>query len=170
METFATCNACHRGVCATIVADGPAHLADLPGALDNYPHLTVGEWLPKVPEPDIPDHLPSTVLQAFMEAEKLRIAGFRGPAGNAYRRALEAGLKEVDAGLAGSLYARIETLKQRGQLTTSMCAFAHRIRTLGNGASHETPSVEDDEIDDLAQFTKLFLLYQFTLPAMLPVE
>ncbi|KVN55371.1 hypothetical protein WT13_23450 [Burkholderia anthina] len=46
--------------------------------------------------------------------------------------------------------------------------FAHRIRTLGNEASHETPVVEDDEIDDLAIFTKLFLMYQFTLPGMLP--
>jgi hypothetical protein len=112
--------------------------------------------------------LPSSASKAFTEAEELRIAGFRGPAGNAYRRALEAALKEVDSCLTGALYGRIERLTEKGLLTPSMRAFAHRIRTLGNEASHETPIVEDDEIDNLAIFTKLFLMYQFTLPGMLP--
>jgi len=103
-----------------------------------------------------------------MEAEQLRLSGFRGPSGNAYRRALEAGIKEVAPDLKGTLYNRIEQLTAKGELVSRMKDLAHRIRTLGNEASHDTPVVDVDEIDDLAVFTRLFLMYQFTLPGMLP--
>jgi len=171
VETFATCNACGRGVVGTVGVFPPQMSANAimgAGILATTSYIKVGEWLPKSPTPDVPDHLPDSVLRAFSEAEHLRIAGFRGPAGNAYRRALEAGLREVDSSLKGPLYSRIEALANRSLLTPSMRDFAHRIRTLGNEASHETPVVDDDEIDDLAVFTKLFLMYQFTLPGMLP--
>ncbi|WP_213761785.1 DUF4145 domain-containing protein [Caballeronia sp. dw_19] len=173
VETFATCNACRRGICATVQVSYPAVAIELETTavlLVTGPHLLVGEWLPRPPLPDIPDHLPASVAKAYTEAEQLRIAGFRGPAGNAYRRALESALKEVDPDLKGSLYARIEKLTETGLLTKNLRDFAHRIRNLGNEASHETPIVEDDEIDSLAIFTKLFLMYQFTLPGMLPVR
>ncbi|MDN7582956.1 DUF4145 domain-containing protein [Burkholderia orbicola] len=170
IEVFATCNACQKGVCSTVRISIPSIRADFSNValLVDSAHVKIGEWLPRSPGPDIPDHLPAAVLRAFTEAEQLKIAGFRGPAGNAYRRALEAGLKQVDASLKGSLYSRIEALANQSLLTPSLKEFAHRIRTLGNEASHETPLVEDDEIDDLAIFTKLFLMYQFTLPGMLP--
>ena len=171
VETFATCNACGRGVVGTVSVHPPHAVANSvigAGTLQTGPHIRVREWLPKSPTPDIPDHLPESVLKAFSEAEHLRIAGFRSPAGNAYRRALEAGLREVDPALKGPLYARIEALANRSLLTPSMRDFAHRIRTLGNEASHETPVVDDDEIDSLAIFTTLVLMYQFTLPGMLP--
>lgn len=170
VEVFATCNACQQGVCGTVEISVPMVRPDFGtvALLVNSLHIRIRGWFPKPPSPDVPDHLPPSVLRAFSEAEELKIAGFRGPAGNAYRRALEAGLKEVDATLKGSLYSRIENLTNRSLLTPSLRDFAHRIRTLGNEASHETPLVEDDEIDDLAIFTKLFLMYQFTLPGMLP--
>lgn len=170
VEVFATCNACQKGVCSTVDVNLPFVRPDLSTVLllVESEYVKIRGWLPRSPSPDVPDHLPPAVLRAFTEAEQLKIAGFRGPAGNAYRRALEAGLKEVDASLKGSLYSRIEALANRSLLTPSLKGFAHRIRTLGNEASHETPLVEDDEIDDLAIFTKLFLMYQFTLPGMLP--
>lgn len=173
VETFACCNACSRGVSATLSISHPTvaiEVHTLSILLDGNPHIKIGCWLPRPPVPDVPAHLPASVGRAYTEAEQLRIAGFRGPAGNAYRRALEAALKEVDPDLKGSLYARIEKLTEAGRLTNNMRDFAHRIRNLGNEASHETPLVEDDEIDSLAIFSKLFLMYQFTLPGMLPVR
>ncbi|WP_225031787.1 DUF4145 domain-containing protein [Paraburkholderia sp. XV] len=171
MEIFGICNACKRGVTGSAFVIYPAvsvALETLQIAIDSNPQIAISGWFPKPPAPDVPDHLPAAAARAFTEAEQLRIAGFRGPAGNAYRRALEAGLREVDPDLKGTLYARIEKLAETGRLTSNMKDFAHRVRTLGNEASHETPVVEDDEIDNLAIFTKLFLMYQFTLPGMLP--
>jgi hypothetical protein len=172
VEIFGICNACQFSVCGTVRVNSAKvsieQLASITLALDMSDAIVIEEWRPTPPSPDVPAHLPEIVARAFSEAEQLRIAGFRGPAGNAYRRALEAALKTVDSALKGTLYARIEKLTSEGMLTANMRDFAHRIRTLGNEASHETPVVEDDEIDNLAIFTKLFLMYQFTLPGMLP--
>lgn len=165
------CNACHRGVVGQARAHTPIQKTDLvnqPGALVESSVLTLKGWLPTSPAPDVPGHLPEVCEQAFMEAEQLRLSGFRTASGNAYRRALESGLKYVAPDLKGTLFSRIEQLTKNGELVASMRDFAHRIRTLGNEASHETPVVDDDEIDDLAVFTRLFLMYQFTLPGMLP--
>jgi hypothetical protein len=172
VEVFGTCNACLRGVCGAVAVNttaGVTHkIEDIGSAIDLLGGITIEGWLPKPEGVDLPGHLPPVVERAYAEAERLKLAGFRGPAGNAYRRALEAALKEVEPDLKGSLYGRIEALANTGRLTANMKDFAHRIRTLGNEASHETPVVEDDEIDDLAIFTKLFLMYEFTLPGMLP--
>ncbi|WP_186120608.1 DUF4145 domain-containing protein [Burkholderia gladioli] len=170
VETFACCNACKKGVSGTVLIDYPSVNTELEKtnlSIDTISKIEIGGWFPKPPTPDVPDHLPESVGKAFAEAERLKIAGFRGPAGNAYRRALEAGLKHVDQELKGTLFARIEKLASDGRITIAMKDFAHRIRTLGNEASHETPEIGEDEIDDLAVFSRLFLMYQFTLPGML---
>lgn len=173
VEAFATCNACHRGVVGTMRVRTPylpAKIEEIQGTLIASGYFEFwGTWCPAPPTPDVPEHLPAACAAAFTEAEQLRLSGFRGPSGNAYRRALEAGIKEVAPELKGNLYSRIEQLTAKGELVTRMKDLAHRIRTLGNEASHETPVVEDDEIDDLAVFTRLFLMYQFTLPGMLPM-
>lgn len=166
METFATCNHCHRGVTATITTDSPCHIDALPGNLYQYKHLHIGEWLPRVPLPDVPDRLPPAVQAVFLEAEQLRLAKFHGPAGNAYRRALEAAMIDLDITTEGTLYERVERLASQGILTSGMQKFAHRIRALGNMASHETFS--ESESNELRLFTKLFMMYLFTLPSMLP--
>lgn len=171
VETFAMCNACQRGVCGTVLVNHPhvtMQLETIGLAIDTSTHIKMEEWFPNPPKADVPAHLPPLVAEVFTEAEELRLAGFRGPSGNAYRRALEAALKVVAPELSGTLFKRIEKLAEEHRLTQHMSQFAHRIRTLGNEASHETPLVENDEIDDLAIFTKLFLMYEFTLPGMLP--
>lgn len=169
LEVFACCNGCGRGVLTTAsVQKGTHNTLTNPGDLMKMHGVLVGSWLPTAKVADIPDFLPEPVAAAFREAEELRLAGFRGPSGNAYRRALEAALKVVDETLKGSLYSRIESLANNGRLTTNMKEFAHRIRSLGNEASHETPLTPNEDIDNMAIFTRLFLMYEFTLPGMLP--
>ncbi|MEX3556717.1 MAG: DUF4145 domain-containing protein [Burkholderia gladioli] len=168
METFATCNHCGRGVVGTITADHPSHLEQLPGDISRYPYFEVGEWLPKLPLPDIPDHLPTDVMHAFLQGESLRQQrNMIEPAGNAYRRTLEAAMKSLAPNLHGSLYERVEQLANDQKLTDAMRRFAHNIRFLGNAASHESDVADKDELADLALFTRMFLIYEFTLPAML---
>jgi hypothetical protein len=172
-EVFGVCNACKKGVCSTVDVRYPQvtyEVEKLNAAIDATTGLTIHGWMPLAPTVDMPAHLPDAVERAYSEAERLKLAGFRGPAGNAYRRALEAAIKHATPEGKGNLFQRIESLATAGKLTTNMKDFAHRIRTLGNEASHETPVIEDDEIDDLAVFTKLFLMYEFTLPGMLPVK
>ncbi|WP_347558546.1 DUF4145 domain-containing protein [Robbsia sp. KACC 23696] len=140
----------------------------LNGAIELIVGLKIGSWAPRPPVPDVPAHLPDNVERAFRQAEEMRLGGFAEPSGSQYRKALELALKVVDSNLTGNLHNRIGALQKSGKLTETMSNFAHRIRSLGNEATHEIPETPVEEVPDIAIFTKLFLMYQFTLPGMLP--
>ena len=64
------------------------------------------------------------------------------------------------------LVARIDALEEKRSITPAMKAWAHNIRVEGNDATHE----EDEEFSEqrargMKDFTELFLIYAFTLPA-----
>lgn len=129
------------------------------------------EFEPKRAEPDIPTHLPQQVNDKMRGAEKLYLKA-KGDidmldyAGTAYRKTLEIALALLDNGSDKNLNKRINALVERGFLVKPMGDFAHRIRTLGNEATHSDFSL--DELSELRLFTQLFLQYSFTLPAMIP--
>lgn len=56
----------------------------------------------------------------------------------------------------------------KGLLVKSMGDFAHRIRVLGNVATHDELTL--GELEELRTFIQLFLQYTFTLPAMIPEQ
>lgn len=132
-------------------------------------------FFPLPPEPDIPEHLPDAVRRKFQAAEKQYLickpeqnSDLVDLAGNAYRAALETALALLDNGQDKNLNQRIRQLVSQGRLTEEMGQFAHRIRQLGNQASHSTLAFSRAELDDLRLFCRLFMLYCFTLPAMIP--
>ena len=64
------------------------------------------------------------------------------------------------------LFKRINTLEERRLITPAMKEWAHKIRLDGNEATHE----EDEDFSSeqaklMKEFTELFLIYSFTLPA-----
>lgn len=65
-----------------------------------------------------------------------------------------------------TLYQRIEALKQGGIITNDMAVWAHAVRLDGNGPVHDESEISEAEAQDLLNFTQTFLLYAFTLPAM----
>lgn len=131
------------------------------------------KWLPKPPKPDIPDHTPQEVLPSLLEAEKLFLLGddFARSAGNAYRSAVEAALSLKDTeGKDKNLNWRINRLVKDGVLTVEMGDFAHHIRQLGNDASHSLLDFTPQDLVQLRLFTKMLIMYLFTLPGMIPAE
>ena len=131
------------------------------------------EWLPEPPKPDIPDHTPPEVLPSLLEAEKLFLLGddFARSAGNAYRSAVEAALSLKDTeGKDKNLNWRINRLVKDGVLTVEMGDFAHHIRQLGNDASHSLLDFTPQDLVQLRLFTKMLIMYLFTLPGMIPAE
>ncbi|MGQ0285820.1 DUF4145 domain-containing protein [Pasteurellaceae bacterium 22721_9_1] len=130
-------------------------------------------FYPLPPKPDIPEYLPSDLEEAFLEAEDLfcLVEGnkFLKQAGSSYRAVIELALSKLDNNPTDrNLNQRINQLADRGKLSPSMKDFAHRIRTLGNGASHALLEFSKQDLDDIRLFTRLFLIYAFTLPAMIP--
>ena len=65
-----------------------------------------------------------------------------------------------------NLVQRIDELNERRLITPAMKDWAHAIRLEGNDATHE----EDEDFSEhqaiwMKEFTELFLIYSFTLPA-----
>lgn len=132
-------------------------------------------FYPLPTKPEIPEYLPADLENAFSEAEDLFCLveenKFLKQAGSSYRAVIELALSKLDDNPADkNLNQRINQLADKGKLSPSMKEFAHRIRTLGNGASHALLEFSKQDLDDIRLFTRLFLIYSFTLPAMIPVD
>ena len=65
---------------------------------------------------------------------------------------------------------RINRLVKDGVLTVEMGDFAHHIRQLGNDASHSLLDFTPQDLVQLRLFTKMLIMYLFTLPGMIPAE
>lgn len=184
---FATCNHCLNGISALYYVNNSdvyvngAPLANglLSAVTDSVPHFFSDiferdlDWFPKAPEADIPQYLPVEVERKFSAGEKLYFQTKHDEdliefAGTAYRAALELALKSLDDNTDKNLNWRINHLVNEKVLVKSMGEFAHSIRSLGNSATHN--EITQDELEKLRLFTRLFLLYTFTLPAMIPKE
>lgn len=129
-------------------------------------------FFPATAKPDIPENLPDDVQRDFQAAEQLYFisranADIALSAGHRYRLALERALAVLDNGSDKNLNRRINQLVGQGKLVQDMGHFAHRIRALGNDASHGNPFTQE-ELEQLRLFARLFLLYTFSLPAMIP--
>ena len=88
-------------------------------------------------------------------------------AGLMFRRALEAGLKIKFPDIKGTLYERIEKAAEQQKLTPDLAAWSHEVRLGGNDAAHDEEPFDKEDAERLSTFTRLVLLYLFTLPGML---
>lgn len=185
---LATCNTCSGSIIGDIKLSDDVRFTDLTPKIDAFRHKLessnyyslqeayqgyVSFYPDHRPKTEIPEHLPSDVLQKMRSAEKLYIqaksdADMFEYTGTAYRATLEKALASLDDGSDKNLNWRINSLVSRGILVKSMGDFAHRIRSLGNDATHNEITLE--ELEQLRLFTQLFLQYTFTLPAMIPAE
>ena len=126
------------------------------------------------PEPkriEAPDHVPDGIAQDYREAaDGLRRQSFTS-AGMMFRKVLEQATLELAPASDRSalrkqrLNDRIDTLAGQHLLTPTMRDWAHMIRLEGNEAAHEEEQFTQEKATQMKEFTELFLLYAFTLPA-----
>lgn len=116
------------------------------------------------PSSDVaPQHMPSRVEKLYNEACETQGISLEG-AGMLFRKTLEASL-HTDDNL--KLIARIKRAAKRQKITPAMEEWAHHIRVVGNETAHEIEDFTPEEIAELQEFTRLFLMYLFTLPRMM---
>jgi len=65
-----------------------------------------------------------------------------------------------------TFYQRIEALRAEGTITPAMADWAHIVRADGNDSVHSEDSTTQEAAKELTDFTEMFLMYAFTLPAM----
>ena len=158
-DILATCLVCGRSVVATISA---------PGSLDRFASndITVHAMAPMPADTTAPDHTPANVGSFYKQGME-NLSKNWDAAGTMFRKALEAGIKSKWPSVTGSLFHRIDCVAAQGGLTEDMKEWTHQIRLIGNDAAHEEEPIGRNQAQDIATFTRLFLLYAFTLPRML---
>lgn len=121
------------------------------------------------PKPDIegaPDYTSPNVSRIFQQAEANKAQKNWDAAGIMYRKVLETATKELGADLKneGNLMKRIDLLAANGRLTKDLADWAHQVRIIGNETAHDECEPEAKDVLDLANLTRMLLVYLFELP------
>ena len=128
--------------------------------------FTLVDFYPKSETPEIPKHLPENVNMYYLEAAN-SVKSSPNAAGAMFRKTLDTGLKKIDPGAKGRLIDRIKSAAKTGKITQDMADWADRIRLDGNDAAHEEDPFTPQEAEELHLFTRLVMMYLFSLPGML---
>ncbi len=163
------CGSCGDGVVAEVNDHG--------NRLDpaNHPHdLTIRDprgsvfgvvcLYPRMPNTEVPNHLPDAVAKAFREGCEI-INVSPDAARGMFRKSLELGLKDLSPDVeAWKLEKRIDKLATLGRLTDDLKEWAHELRLDGNDAMHmENETTKEDAIQT-KELTRFILTYLYTLP------
>ena len=168
--TFWSCRTCGEAVIAKFRATyheySPAQALNDPRSDD----FVLIETHPKFQQFRAPEHVPEVIGKDFNEAQdSLRRQNWTS-AGMMFRKVLARSttmLAPEDVDFASlRLMNRIDELAKRHLITAAMQDWAHIIRLDGNEATHEEDEAfTDHKAKQLKEFTELFLIYAFTLPA-----
>lgn len=160
------CPFCHNGIVANVTM-GKGHDDPLnyrgPLTNDSFSGL---ETFPKVKPIDAPLSLPDDVRRLYLRAADALRREDTDSAAMMIRKTLEVTLSQRFASTGGSLMQRIDRMATDHYLTADMAAWAHEIRLDGNQAAHESGEPDLENTRQLLTFLHIFLLYVFTLPAM----
>jgi HEPN domain-containing protein len=137
-----TCNNCGNG--AAIYK--PAHLSSWRGA----------SCFPEFPAVEAPIETPENVAKFFVQAARNLAARQYDAAGAMARKALEASVKGMGAE-GGTIWARIEDLKQKNLVVGPLAEWAHALREGGADAVHEDEPVSAELANDLVTFARYYL-------------
>ncbi|MDR5611431.1 MULTISPECIES: DUF4145 domain-containing protein [unclassified Arsenophonus] len=123
------------------------------------------------PEPKTntcPDAVPIRAAKFFIESkDDLQLQRYETCVMNC-RKVIDISTKELLEKEAKNekLSQRISMLQAKDRITEQMKNWAHIIRIDSNGAVHSDEEFTPEEAEEILNFTELFLLYAFTLPAM----
>lgn len=166
-DIFCTCQKCERAVIAHVVVTGkPSHNRQWDSVIRESETMTIA-ILPKIRAPEAPQLTPPEVENLFLQGDAALIGKSWDAAAMTFRKTLEVSLKIRWPDLKGSLADRIDKIAESHEITPALKEWAHAIRIDGNTAVHETSPTSEDFANNIRNFTELFLLYVFTLPAML---
>ncbi|WP_186062181.1 DUF4145 domain-containing protein [Burkholderia gladioli] len=175
-NALGVCPAC--GYPAAIVAHThpgqPIHnLTNLQGALKVGPHHNFFRIsiFPSPEKIDTPEHIPPNAARAFAEGADSLAGGRATAAAAMFRRCLEIALKQHSPDIeAWKLEKRIDKLFAEGRITKDLQEWAHRIRLEGNDALHEEEEFTKQTAGEMMEFTRMVLVYLYTLPERIRIR
>jgi thiol-disulfide isomerase/thioredoxin len=133
---------------------------------------TLHEVFPKPSIITAPECTPSRAAQAYVEAkENIQRKRF-DTAVMLCRKVLDIVTRNLlgDESNDEKLVKRISMLHSKGIITAQMKDWAHIVRIDSNGAVHSDEEFTKDDAEEMLGFTEVFLIYSFTLPAMVEAK
>lgn len=178
-SVFMTCSICSRGIVLEVhlntgqMSPGPLSFPTnltLTTASTGQPgqHFDIVGIYPKPTVSRAPDDVPTKIAATYIEACDNKHTRHFETSAILARKVIDLATKIVrgDAANSETLYQRIDALRDEGVITGAMADWAHAVRLDANGPTHSDEDVTEAEATNLLNFTEAFLLYSFTLPAM----
>ncbi|MFS1583923.1 MAG: DUF4145 domain-containing protein [Candidatus Arsenophonus phytopathogenicus] len=134
----------------------------------NHSIFRLDKIYPEVKANTCPENSPTRVAKFFIESkDDLQRHRYETSVMNC-RKVIDIATKELlgDEVKNEKLSQRISMLQAKDRITEQMKNWAHIIRIDSNGAVHSDEEFTQEEAEEILNFTELFLLYAFTLPAM----
>jgi len=142
------------------------------GAVSLQNGVTMVKSWPARKKPKHFSEVPEGVAKVYGRSQRLLTIKqdgevFYESASTSFRRTLELALKSLGR-TEKTLFAKIKGMAKDGLIPESMESLATAIRLGGNEPTHDFPLPDDQAKEEalaLSEFTELFLMYAFTLPA-----
>ncbi|MEQ5123419.1 DUF4145 domain-containing protein [Morganella morganii] len=170
------CRSCSKAGTAVVQATnvgGPLYVAS-----KNYGDMVIPssntwfefiEMYPKTIINTAPDETPKRAAKFFVESKDDFQRGRYETCVMNCRKVIDIATKVLMGDEAGNeqLSKRISMLHGKGKITEQMKDWAHIVRIDSNGAVHSDEEFTKEEAEQILGFTEVFLMYSFTLPAMI---
>lgn len=167
-NSIGICQGCNGAVIFEFFVQGK-NLQD-PKAYPNDPRSfgwQLGRVWPQASPSSLPEHVPEHIQKIYVQGEKSLKAEAWDAAGAMFRKVVDISTIELKASPKKRLIDRIDELESKHALTPALKQVAHKVRLDGNGAVHDEEPFSKEDAVDIEFFTRMFLLYAFTLPGML---
>ncbi|MGR7185277.1 DUF4145 domain-containing protein [Klebsiella aerogenes] len=122
---------------------------------------------------EAPDATPARIGKFFIEAKDNFARGNFETCGALCRKVIDLATKHMAIAediSAWKLQKRMEQLKAKGAITQEMYDWADIVRLDGNEQTHSEDEFDSHSAKAVLNFTETFLLYAFTLPAMVQAK
>lgn len=174
-----TCRSCSgSGIAIVYSSDGypPLHAIKqltsdliLSPDLDRNKRFSLIKIIPEIKTHSAPDNTPERAAKFFVESKDDFQRGRYETSVMNCRKVIDIATKALMGDEAGNeqLSKRISMLHGKGKITEQMKDWAHIVRIDSNGAVHSDEEFSEEEAEQILGFTEVFLMYSFTLPAMI---
>jgi hypothetical protein len=130
------------------------------------------DYFPKPTNHSAPDNAPLRAAKFFIEAKENAQRGNNETSVMLCRKVIDIATREIlgDESKKEQLSQRISMLHGKNLITAQMKDWAHIVRIDSNGAVHSDEEFSLEEAEEMIGFTEVFLIYSFTLPAMVDAK
>lgn len=133
-----------------------------------HANFSLIDYFPQIKSFAAPEKTPERSAKFFVESKDNLQRGNYETSVMLCRKVIDIATREIlgEESKKEQLSQRISMLHAKGLITEQMKNWAHIVRIDSNGAVHSDEEFTKDEAEEILGFTEVFLIYSFSLPAM----